>query len=71
MLLLPTTRTPTPPSQASPAPTLTLRQSNFHGRVWPGAFTLMSKIPRHKSQSPHAMFYFSQDDSDSSDGLGS
>ena len=47
MLLLPTTRTPTPPSQASPAPTLALRQSNFHGRAWPWSLRPIPKLPRH------------------------
>ena len=37
----------------------------------PGVFTPMPKLPRHKSQPPRAIFHFSQNDSDSSDELGS
>ena len=37
----------------------------------PGVFTPMPKLPRHKSQPPRTIFHFSQDDSDSSDELGS
>ena len=56
-----------PPSQASLAPMLALRQRNFHGQAWPGAFTPMPKLSRHKSQPPRTIFHFSPDDSDSSD----
>ena len=71
MLLLSATRIPTPPSQALPAPMFTLRQkATFMDERGPGAFAPMPKLPRHKSQPPCAI-HFSQDDSDSSDELGS
>ena len=72
MLLLSATRIPTPPSQALPAPMFTLRQkATFMDERGPGAFAPMPKLPRHKLQPPRAIFYFSQDDSDSPDELGS
>ena len=46
-------------------------KATFMDERGPGAFAPMPKLPRHKSQQPRAIFHFSQDDSDSSDELGS
>ena len=45
-------------------------KATFMDERGPGAFAPMPKLPRHKSQPPRAI-HFSQDDSDSSDELGS
>ena len=46
-------------------------KATFVDERGPRAFAPMPKLPRHKSQPPCTIFHFSQDDSNSSDELGS